>query len=129
MHDGTLGNFKTSRRERVDIRVNIRVGVERRRRWSREEKLRLVRASLERNAVVADVAQCAPRCATLPPPPQSCTPVHIDDHSKSQHVGTIDGVLHGFDRGSAGGCLSTLVWLPIAAVAVGDLPAPCDEAT
>ena len=53
MHDGTFGTFKTSRRERVDIRV----GVERRRRWSREEKLRIVRESLEPNAVVTDVAR------------------------------------------------------------------------
>ena len=53
MHDGTFGTFKASRRERVDIRV----GVERRRRWSREEKLRIVRESLEPNAVVTDVAQ------------------------------------------------------------------------
>lgn len=53
MHDGTFGTFKTSRRERVDISV----GVERRRRWSREDKLRIVRQSLEPNAVVADVAR------------------------------------------------------------------------
>lgn len=53
MHDGTFGNFKTSRRERVDIRV----GVERRRRWSREEKLRIVRESLKPNAVVIAVAR------------------------------------------------------------------------
>lgn len=53
MHDGTFGRFKTSRRERIDIRV----GVERRRRWSREEKLRIVRESLEPNAVVIEVAR------------------------------------------------------------------------
>ncbi len=53
MHDGTFGSFKASRRERVDIRV----GVERRRRWSRGEKLRIVRESLEPNAVVTDVAR------------------------------------------------------------------------
>jgi transposase len=53
MHDGTFGTFKTSRRERVDIRV----GVERRRRWSREDKLRIVRQTLEPNAVVTDVAR------------------------------------------------------------------------
>ncbi len=53
MHDGTFGTFKASRRERVDIRA----GVERRRRWSREEKLGIVRQSLEPNAVVIDVAR------------------------------------------------------------------------
>jgi hypothetical protein len=41
MHDGTFDKFKSSRRERVDIRV----GAERRRRWSHEEKLRIVRVS------------------------------------------------------------------------------------
>ena len=53
MHDGTFGSFKTSRKERIDIRV----GVERRRRWARDEKLRIVGESLEPNAVVTDVAQ------------------------------------------------------------------------
>lgn len=53
MHDGTFGSFKTSRKERVDIRV----GVERRRRWPRGEKLRIVRESLEPNAVVSEVAR------------------------------------------------------------------------
>ena len=53
MHDGTFGSFKTSRKGRIDIRV----GVERRRRWARDEKLRIVGESLEPNAVVTDVAQ------------------------------------------------------------------------
>lgn len=53
MHDGTFGSFNASRRERVDIHV----GVERRRRLSRAEKLRIVRALLEPNAVVTDVAR------------------------------------------------------------------------
>jgi transposase len=53
MHDGTSGTVKTSRKERIDIRV----GVERRRRWSREDKLRIVRQSLEPNAVVTEVAR------------------------------------------------------------------------
>lgn len=53
MHDGTFDTFKSSRRERLDIRV----GVERRRRWSREEKLRIVRESLEPGAVVTEVAR------------------------------------------------------------------------
>ena len=61
MHDGTFGTFKTSRRERVDIRV----GVERRRRWSREEKLRIVRESLEANALVTEVARCNEVSASL----------------------------------------------------------------
>lgn len=53
MHDGTFDTFKSSRRERVDIRI----GVERRRRWSREEKLRIVRESLETGATVTEVAR------------------------------------------------------------------------
>lgn len=53
MHDGTFDTFKASRKDRIDIRV----GVERRRRWPRDEKLRIVRESLELNAVVTDVAQ------------------------------------------------------------------------
>jgi transposase len=53
MHDGTFETFKASRRERGDIRV----GVERRRRWSREEKLRIVRDSLEPGAIVTEVAR------------------------------------------------------------------------
>lgn len=53
MHDGTFDTFKVSRKERIDIRV----GVERRRRWGRDEKLRIVRESLEPNAVVSEVAR------------------------------------------------------------------------
>ena len=53
MHDGTFETFKASRRERVAIRV----GVERRRRWSRDEKLRIVRESLEPGAIVTEVAR------------------------------------------------------------------------
>lgn len=53
MHDGTFTPFKAGPKERVDIRV----GIERRRRWSRDEKLRIVRESLEPSAVVIDVAR------------------------------------------------------------------------
>jgi transposase len=53
MHDGTFDTFKTTGRQRVDIRV----GVERRRRWSREDKLRIVRQSLEPGANVTEVAR------------------------------------------------------------------------
>jgi transposase len=38
-------------------RIDIRVGVERRRRWGREDKLRIVRESLAPNAIVTDVAR------------------------------------------------------------------------
>jgi transposase len=38
-------------------RIDIRVGVERRRRWGREDKLRIVRESLAPNAIVTAVAR------------------------------------------------------------------------
>jgi transposase len=41
----------------VNKRIDIRVGVERRRRWGREDKLRIVRESLAPNAVVTEVAR------------------------------------------------------------------------
>ena len=53
MDNSTFDDLKARPRERVDIRV----GMERRRRWSREEKLRIVRESLEPNAVISDVAR------------------------------------------------------------------------
>ena len=53
MDDSMFADFKTMRRERVDVLV----GVERRRRWGREAKLRIVRESLAPNAVVIDVAR------------------------------------------------------------------------
>ena len=53
MDDGSPDRSKRSGNERIDIRV----GVERRRRWGREEKLRIVRESLAPNAVVTDVAR------------------------------------------------------------------------
>ena len=53
MDDSTFADFKTKGRERVDVLV----GVERRRRWGRVEKLRIVRESLAPNAVVSDVAR------------------------------------------------------------------------
>jgi len=42
---------------RVNERIDIRVGVERRRRWGREDKLRIVRESLAPNVVVTEVAR------------------------------------------------------------------------
>lgn len=54
MDDESRYEGRTSRhRERLDIRV----GVERRRRWGRDEKLRILRESLEPNAVVSEVAR------------------------------------------------------------------------
>jgi transposase len=44
-------------RRSVNERIDIRVGFERRRRWGREDKLRIVRASLAPNAVVTEVAR------------------------------------------------------------------------
>ena|SRR5262245_8314131 len=44
-------------KRRVNERIDIRVGVERRRRWGREDKLRIVRESLAPNAVVTEVAR------------------------------------------------------------------------
>jgi transposase len=44
-------------RRSVNERVDIHVGVERRRRWGREDKLRIVRESLAPNAVVTALAR------------------------------------------------------------------------
>jgi transposase len=44
-------------KRRVNERTDICVGVERRRRWDREDKLRIVRESLAPNAVVTEVAR------------------------------------------------------------------------
>jgi len=44
-------------RRSVNERIDIRVGVERRRRWGREDKLRIVRESLAPNAVVTALAR------------------------------------------------------------------------
>jgi transposase len=52
--DGSDGEgFKRGRQERIDIRV----GVERRRRWSRDDRLRIVQETLADGAVIADVAR------------------------------------------------------------------------
>jgi transposase len=53
MDDRTPDRSKRSVAERIDMRV----GVERRRRWGREDKLRIVRESLAPNAIVTDVAR------------------------------------------------------------------------
>jgi transposase len=44
-------------KRRVNERTDICVDVERRRRWDREDKLRIVRESLAPNAVVTEVAR------------------------------------------------------------------------
>jgi transposase len=53
MDDSVTDGSKRSVKERIDIRV----GVERRRRWGRDDKLRIVRESLAPNAVVTEVAR------------------------------------------------------------------------
>jgi transposase len=53
MGDSATDGSKRSVNERIDIRV----GVERRRRWGREDKLRIVRESLAPNVVVTEVAR------------------------------------------------------------------------
>jgi transposase len=53
MDDCAPAGSKRSVKERIDIRV----GVERRRRWGREDKLRIVRESLAPNVVVTEVAR------------------------------------------------------------------------
>ena len=45
--------FKRGRQERIDIRI----GVERRRKWSREDRLRIVQESLVKGALIVDVAK------------------------------------------------------------------------
>ena len=61
----------------LNERIDIRVGVERRRRWGREDKLRIVRESLAPNVAVTAVARrheitqrfplcLLPECAGLP---------------------------------------------------------------
>jgi|SRR5262245_4369303 len=53
MDDSAPAGSKRCLNERIDIRV----GVERRRRWGREDKLRIVRESLAPNVVVTEVAR------------------------------------------------------------------------
>jgi len=53
MDDNSPDRSKRSAPERIDIRV----GVERRRRWGRADKLRIVRESLAPNAIVTAVAR------------------------------------------------------------------------
>ena len=50
-------SFKSGRpRDRTE-RIDIRVGVERRRKWSRDDRLRIVQETLADGAVIADVAR------------------------------------------------------------------------
>ena len=53
MDGGDGENFKRGRHERIDIRV----GVERRRKWSRDDRLRIVQDSLAKGATIVDVAR------------------------------------------------------------------------
>ena len=53
MDGGDGENFKRGRHERIDIRV----GVERRRKWSRDDRLRIVQESLVKGTIIADVAR------------------------------------------------------------------------
>ena len=53
MGDSATDGSKRSVKERIDVRV----GVERRRRWGREDKLRIVQESLAPNVVVTEVAR------------------------------------------------------------------------
>ena len=53
MDGGDGGNSKSGRHQRIDIRV----GVERRRKWSRDDRLRIVQESLADGAVIAEVAR------------------------------------------------------------------------
>ena len=51
--DGSDGEgFKRGRKERIDIRI----GVERRRKWSRDDRLRIVQETLAKGALIVDVA-------------------------------------------------------------------------
>ena len=51
------GSATDGSKRSVKERIDIRVGVERRRRWGREDKLGIVRESLAPNAVVTEVAR------------------------------------------------------------------------
>ena len=53
MDGGDGDGFKRGRHQRIDIRV----GVERRRKWSRDDRLRIVQETLADGAVIADVAR------------------------------------------------------------------------
>ena len=53
MDGGDGDDFKRGRHQRIDIRV----GVERRRKWSRDDRLRIVQETLADGAVIADVAR------------------------------------------------------------------------
>ena len=53
MDGGDGGNSNRGRHQRIDIRV----GVERRRKWSRDDRLRIVQESLADGTVIAEVAR------------------------------------------------------------------------
>jgi transposase len=56
--DGSDGEgFKRGRPRDRSERIDIRVGVERRRKWSREDRLRIVQETLIKGAIIADVSR------------------------------------------------------------------------
>ena len=56
--DGSDGEgFKRGRPRDHSERIDIRVGVERRRKWSREDRLRIVQETLIKGAIIADVSR------------------------------------------------------------------------
>lgn len=56
--DGSDGHsFKHERPREHSKRIDIRVGVERRRKWSSDDRLRIVQETLADGAVIADVAR------------------------------------------------------------------------
>ena len=56
--DGSDGEgFKRGRPRDHSERIDIRIGVERRRKWSREDRLRIVQESLVKGALIVDVAK------------------------------------------------------------------------
>ena len=56
--DGSDGEgFKSGRPRGHSERIDIRIGGERRRKWSREDRLRIVQESLTKGTIIADVAR------------------------------------------------------------------------
>ena len=79
MDGGDGENFKRGRHQRIDIRV----GVERRRKWSREDRLRIVQESLAKGTIIADVARR-----------KEVSPSLIYEWRKQALAGLLDGFHH-----------------------------------
>ena len=79
MDGGDGENFKRGRHERIDIRV----GVERRRKCSREDRLRIVQESLAKGTIIADVARR-----------NEVSPSLIYEWRKQALAGLLDGFHH-----------------------------------